>query len=432
MLLNSKLIKDHPKKMNLYQYKHFTGELPVHVSQNMQHLKILHNVHYIGKSSFGLGQISVSLANAQYLLGHDVRLWCLSEEEDIMWASSTHGFPNDRIDRFKLFGPQNFLFSIDLNKQAKDTNIMFDIVHQHGVWTGISNATLLLAQNKKIPTIIAPHGSLNQWALNRSRWKKKIALTFYENKNLRLASCLHATSEIEISDFRDFGLRNPIAYIENGIHEKHLSSAGKANRFREQNSIPKDKRILFFLSRISPKKGLTMLVEAISSIQDDFAEWQLIVAGIDEFNHRKDIELLVKQLSLESKIKILGPLFGQEKDDAFAAAELFILPSYSEGSPMVILDSLAAGVPVITTKASTWSDLTKYNCGWWTDISIDAVTVALLEAVNMSAKDLKQMGDNGKELITSKYTWPQLAQKTLLLYNWLLDREEKPDFVILD
>lgn len=401
--------------------------------KNMQQLKILHSVHTVGKASFGLGQISVSLAAAQSLIGHDVKIWCLDNEKNMNWASSTHDFPADRINGFDLYGPPSLLYSAQITRDAKNIDPdMFDIVHQHGIWTGISRSTLILAQNKKIPTIIAPHGSLNKWALNQSRWKKKIASTFYENENLRLASCLHATSENEISDFRNFGLRNPIAYIENGIHEKYLTSTGNADRFRENNAIAKDKRILLFLSRISPKKGLTMLIDAINSIQDDFAPWQLIIAGVDEFNHKKDIELLVKQLNLEGKIKILGSLFGQEKEDAFAAAELFILPSYSEGSPMVVLDSLVAGVPVITTKASTWSDLTKHNCGWWTDISTEAIKGALLEAIHMPTSELKQMGENGKELITLKYTWSQLAQKTILLYKWLLGVEEKPDFVIID
>src|SRR5665647_1974972 len=370
----------------------------------MQKLKILHNVNTIGKSSFGLGQISVSLARTQYQLGHDVAMWCLDSAENILWASETHVFSAERIRGFKLFGPQTFLFSSEMIKHARiNTQSTFDIVHQHGIWTGVSISTLIFSRKKIIPTIIAPHGSLNQWALNRSRWRKKIAFTAYENENLRRASCLHATSEIEISDFRNFGLHNPIAYIENGIQEKYLTLQGNAKRFREQHNIATDKRILLFLSRISPKKGLKMLVEAIKSIQDDFTDWQLIIAGIDQL-----------------------------KDDAFAAAELFILPSYSEGSPMVVLDSLAAGVPVITTKASTWSDLVEYDCGWWTDINTPAIAAALREAVNMSVDDLHHMGKQGKKLITSKYTWPQLANKTIRLYEWLLGYNDKPDFVVLD
>jgi glycosyltransferase involved in cell wall biosynthesis len=399
----------------------------------MNPIKILHNTTTIGKTSFGIGQISVSLAQAQYALKHDVSIWCLDNDENIRWASRKHGFPAERITGFKIFGPRSLWFSPGVKRHARsDKYAIFDIVHQHGIWTGASSATLIFSKKKKVPTIIAPHGSLNQWVLHLSRWKKKIALAAYERDNLRLASCLHATSVSEISDFRNFGLHNPIAYIENGIQEKYLSVEGNAGRFREQNSVTGNKRILLFLSRISPKKGLTMLVEAINSIPDDFADWQLIIAGIEEFNHKQEVESMVKQLNLEDRIKIIGPLFDREKNDAFAAAELFILPSYSEGSPMVVLDSLAAGVPVITTKASSWGDLADYNCGWWTDISTPAITNALQEAVIMTAENLKQMGEQGKKLIASKYTWPQLAQKTLRLYDWLLGRDDKPDFVQLD
>ncbi len=399
----------------------------------MKQIKILNSVTTVGKASFGLGQICVNLASAQLSLGNDVRIWCLDNEDNVNWASQTHNFPVERIDAFNLIGPKKIWYSPQILEEVdKTTHGIFEIVHQHGIWSGISSATRKFSKKKNIPTIIAPHGSLNNWVLHISKWKKKLALAAYESENLRLASCLHATSENEISDFRNFGLKNPIAYIKNGIQENNLYLKGNADAFRKRYSIAKETRIVFFLSRISPKKGLLMLVEAIHSIKNDFTEWQLIIAGIDEFNHKKDVESIVKQLNLNDKIKIIGSLFDQEKNDAFAAAELFILPSHSEGSPMVILDSLAAGVPVITTKASSWSDLAEFNCGWWTNISTRDIAIALNEAVKKSAKDLQQMGEKGKILIASKYTWSQLAQKTIRLYDWLLGREDKPDFVQID
>jgi len=399
----------------------------------MNQLKILHNASIIGKSSFGIGQISVSLAHAQQALNHNVAIWCLDSDENIKWASETHGFPPEYISGFKLAGPKKLWFSPGIKKKARESERdMFGIIHQHGIWTGASSATLIFSKEKNIPTVIAPHGSLNKWVIGLSGWKKKIALAAYEQANLKLASCLHATSQNEISDFRDFGLKNPIAYIENGIQQKYLSVGGNAERFRELYGIQKDKRILFFLSRISPKKGLIMLVNAINSIRDNFADWQLIIAGVDEFDHKKEVESLIRQLNLEDRIKTVGSLFDQSKNDAFAASELFILPSHSEGSPMVVLDSLAAGVPVITTKASSWSDLTKYNCGWWTDINTTSIADALKTAVALAPDELGLMGENGKKLIEEKYTWSQLARKTIDLYKWILKRNDKPDFVILD
>ncbi|MGN6602365.1 MAG: glycosyltransferase [Ginsengibacter sp.] len=396
-------------------------------------MNILNIVTGIGKESFGLGQISVNLASAQLSQNNDVEIWCLDNNENINWASEAHNFPVERISTFKLIGPKKIWYSRQIEQEVeKVKNNNFEIVHQHGIWTGISRATLKFSKKKNIPTIIAPHGSLNNWVLNLSKWKKKIALAGYENENLKMAACLHATSENEIKDFRNFGLKNPIAYIQNGIQENNLHFEGDANAFRKKYMISEESRIILFLSRISPKKGLSMLVEAVHSIRDDFNGWRLIIAGVDEFEHKKEVESQVKQLNLQHLIEIIGPLFDQAKKNAFAAAELFILPSYSEGSPMVVLDSLAAGVPVITTKASSWSDLNDYNCGWWTEVSTLSIVNALREAVNMAPKDLHQMGENGRKLIASKYTWSQLAQKTTRLYNWLLGRDSKPDFVQMD
>jgi glycosyltransferase involved in cell wall biosynthesis len=393
---------------------------------------IVHNTPSVGQTSFGLGQVALNLALEQNRMGCDAKVWCLSSVEDVCWASALSDLPENKIVRFSTVGPRWMSYSPAMVCAAESDSNEVDAIHQHGIWTGVSRATLKMHKCQNVPTIIAPHGSLSHWALNISRWKKWIALAAYERNNLNRASCLHATSENEISDFRDFGLTNPIAYIENGIQEKYLAVEGNAERFLIQNNIAPDKHILFFLSRISPKKGLLMLVEAIYKIKNDFIDWQLIIAGMDELNHKVQVKSLIKQLQLEDKIKIIGPLFDQAKADAFAAVELFILPSYSEGFPMIVLESLAAGVPVITTKASTWSDLTVYNCGWWTDINTQAIAVALHEAVSMSAEGLQQMGKRGKHLIASKFTWSHLAQKTIRLYDWLLGQADKPDFVILD
>ena len=399
----------------------------------MPPLKILHASPTIGKSSFGIGQVSVSLARAQYDLNNEVSIWCLDTKENIHWASQIHNFSSNSITGFDLVGPKQLWYSPKIKQRARESNPeSFDIIHQHGIWTGVSSATLIFAHEKKIPTVIAPHGSLNQWVLNLSAWKKKIALAVYEKANLRSASCLHATSENEIADFRNYGLKNPIAYIENGIQEKYLIQNGNAARFRIRYNIKDEERILLYMARITPKKGLLMLIHSIKSIKDQFENWQLIIAGVDEFNHKREVELLISELHLEDRIKIIGPLFNESKEDAFAAAEVFILPSHSEGSPMVVLDSLAAGVPVITTRAASWEDLNKYNCGWWTDITETSITKALKEAIDLPKNDLLIMGERGKELISLKYTWAQLAKKTLELYNWLLKLDKKPDFVVGD
>jgi len=305
----------------------------------------------------------------------------------------------------------------------------FDVVHQHGIWTGISRVTYKLVKKHNIPSAIAPHGSLESWALKRSNWKKQIAKCFYESRNLNTAACLHATAEPEVSDFRKFGLSNPIAVIPNGVNSKWLNSEGRSDNFRKHFKIDPQKRILLFLSRITPKKGLIMLLKAISMIMNDFENWILLIIGPDEFGHKSEVKTLVKDLGLVDAVKFIRPLFNQLKRDAFSAADLFILPSYSEGAPIVILEALAAEVPVITTKASPWPELISHECGWWVDINVKKICEALKNSLSMSREKLQVMGRNGKKLVTSKYTWSISAQMTIDLYLWILRQREIPDFV---
>jgi glycosyltransferase involved in cell wall biosynthesis len=234
----------------------------------------------------------------------------------------------------------------------------------------------------------------------------------------------------EVSDFRDYGLRSPVAVIPNGISQDWLDSRGSSEAFRRQFGIPAEKRILLFLSRVTPKKGLLMLLEAVRLIERDFADWQLVIAGPDEFNHRSEVESFIEQKGLAKQVRLVGPLFDQVKRDAFAAAEIFILPSFSEGAPVVILEALGCEVPVLTTKASPWPELETHGCGWWIDIGTGPLTEALTDALRRSPENLQKMGRQGRDLVFSGYSWTKSARMTIELYEWLLGQRERPEFVV--
>ena len=397
-------------------------------------MNILHTVSSLGKKSYGLGQISMSLASTQSKLNLDVNVLSVdNSEEELLWSSTKYNFPLEKIRNIQCS------YSQILNKSKKNDFIYslkdlshIDIVHQHSLW---GKHSLLLSEfrSRQIPYIVAPHGTLSPYALRNglsSRIKKKIALNLYENENLKKCSCLHATSEQEVEDFRQFGLRAPIAYIKNGISEAELSLTGNGFRFKEKYNIDKNKRVLLYLSRITPKKGLDMLLSALNNLRALFNNWLLVIAGNDGNKYVKEVFQMIKDFQLQDKVVVIEPQFDQNKLDIFSAADFFILPSYSEGAPMVILDSLSYGVPVITTKSSSWKDLENFSCGYWADINLQSIELALKNMLDLSTDELKMMSRNSKRLIEMKYTWEIIAQDTLCLYNWLLDKGEKPGFII--
>jgi len=173
------------------------------------------------------------------------------------------------------------------------------------------------------------------------------------------------------------------------------------------------------------------LLEAVkqSLTNTDFI---LVIAGVDEGGHECELKKIVSATGLNHVVKFVGPLFDDDKVDAFAAADIFVLPTLSENFGIVVIEALSAGVPVITTKGAPWRDLVSHDCGWWTDISAHALTVALQDALQKSPSELHAMGERGHELVLSMYTWKQSALMTIELYEWLLGRREKPEFVVVD
>jgi glycosyltransferase involved in cell wall biosynthesis len=307
-----------------------------------------------------------------------------------------------------------------------------DVMHQHGIWTMVSRVTKTFRSRFDKPTVVAPHGSLGRWALKRSVWKKRLAELAYESENLNRASCLHAGGESELEEFRDYGIAAPVAIVPNGVSDEWLSSSGDASAFRRKLGIGDDARVLLFLSRITPKKGLPMFLEAMAGMRPRLSNWLFVIAGTDEFGHQREVESTIDRLDLRDRVRFVGPLFDTDKRDAFEASELCVLPSHSEGAPIVVPEALGVGVPVLTTKASPWDDLVTFKCGWWTDIGTESIREALDEALALTQGELRDMGDRGRALVNSRYTWRSIAATYLMLYDWLLGKAETPDFVVIE
>ncbi len=392
-------------------------------------MRILHITPSVAPQSYGLGQVAINLVKAQRKLSQHAVAWCLDSEHERLAATERWGLAPDALRSFKRVGPELTRWSPELLRAAKNEGQQFDVVHQHGIWTGLSYVTKTFATVLRRPTVVAPHGSLERSVLTKSSWKKRLASHLYEAANLRGASCLHATAEPEVDDFRQYGLTNPIALIKNGVSDEWLQREGNGAHFREAHSIPIDRRIVLFMSRIAPKKGVPMLLKAWAALDGMRARWLLVIIGGDEDGHKRECESLARQLAVENSVRFLEPIFGQGKRDSFAAAELFVLPTYSEGLPMVVLDSLGAGVPAIVTRGAAWGDLETYGCGWWVETSEEGIRRALQSAMNLPPEKLREMGVAGRSLVASRYNWLKLAEQTIQLYGWLAKEEAKPDFV---
>lgn len=283
------------------------------------------------------------------------------------------------------------------------------VLYDVGLWLPSNHIVSRIAREKGIPLVLSPRGMLGPSALMVSKWKKRLAWRLYQKRDLEQARALHATSEAEATDVRHLGIEVPIAVVANGVDVPDHVERTKAGR---------RPRVLLFLSRIHPIKGLGDLVQAWAEIRP--TGWQVRIAGPSEGNHRSQIEKLVDSFGLQKSFKFLGPVEEDAKWKLYGDADLFVLPSYSESFGQAIAEALACGLPVITTKATPWEELEAHECGWWIEPGVSALRQALTAAVNCSDSELRSMGSRGRKLVLANYSWQVAAERMLGLFEFVV------------
>lgn len=301
-------------------------------------------------------------------------------------------------------------------------NERFDIIHAQNLWNPLYHKVAKIARRHNIPYIMTPRGCLEPWCLKHKALKKKLALFLYQKNDLQKATCILATSKMEATNIRNIGINAPIAVIPNGID---------VSEYRCRQSEINVKKQICFISRIHQKKGLELLIEVWSKLYKKYPEWKIIIAGNGEKNYIDYLNNLIVSKGLYDSVKILPPVFGNEKQKLYSESALFILPSYSENFGMVIAEAMSCGLPVITTKNTPWEMLNENNIGWCIDLSLENLQGCLNSAINLGMDSLFEMGQHASLYIKDNYHFSSVAKRINLLYDWIKGTVPKPDFIYI-
>jgi poly(glycerol-phosphate) alpha-glucosyltransferase len=268
---------------------------------------------------------------------------------------------------------------------------------------------------------------LDPWAMRNAAWKKRIAMALYEKRNLEAASCLHALNVAEAASIRAIGLTNPIAIIPNGVELPQDSQVLARPKFLNGD----DRKLLLFLGRIHPKKGIAETVEAWSHVLRARSaigrDWALVIAGWDDGDHLRKIETRAAELGLKGHVYFPGPQFGADKDSAMTHASAFILASYSEGLPMAVLEAWAHRVPVFMTQACNLPE--GFDTGAAIEISTEPVAIAQSLLEHLDDPDLPKMGGIGRALVENRFTWNRVGSEMAAVHQWLLNGGFRPSSI---
>jgi poly(glycerol-phosphate) alpha-glucosyltransferase len=270
---------------------------------------------------------------------------------------------------------------------------------------------------------------LDAWALGQHAIRKRLARLLYEDANLDGSACLHALNEAERQQIRRFGARAPIAVIPNGVD---LPPREGTPRDTPACESLRGHKVLLFLSRLHPKKGLPTLVRAWRQCAQQHGEWMLAIAGPDEAGHRSEIESLVESLGLGTRVRLVGPQYGEDKDALFRRADAFVLPSLSEGFPVAVLEAMAYGLPVITTPPCNFPEAVECGAAVSAEPDVSSMGEAVRQMLSMSDAERSAMGARGRTLVQASYGWTSVAERMLHTYHWVLGHSTQPGFVETD
>lgn len=360
-------------------------------------------------------------------MSHHVAIFSLAEGQGSRTPGGWGALP---IRLCKTIGPRSFGYAPGLSSAMAAAAL--DVLHVHGLWMYPSVAARRWRAARHAPYIVSPHGMLDPWALANSGWKKDIAARLYERAHLTQAACIHALCDAELEAIRTFGLRNPVCVIRNGVTATaHFAAARPAWRA----ALPSDARILLFLGRLTPKKGLTNLIRAWSAFKQraatTAAPWHLVIAGWGDDGYVAGLRSLAAHLALDAHTHFIGPQHDAAKDATFGAAEAFILPSVSEGLPMAILEAWQHGLPVLMTPQCNLPEGVAHGAAVAVMPDVDSLAARLADLATWPPTRLLAMGHAGRALAAERFSWPAVAQEFSAVYQWICKGGDRPACVAI-
>ncbi|MCL5886906.1 MAG: glycosyltransferase [Actinobacteria bacterium] len=312
-------------------------------------------------------------------------------------------------------------FSAEMAHSLGQEVSSYDLIHIHEMWSHPHYAAYRAARSASKPYVVSIHGCLQPWAINHKALKKAVYSTVIQRRILGQAAGLHALTQEEAKHIRAYGIDNEIMVIPNGIHPADYEVLPVRKDLDRAYPQLVGRRVALFIGRLHQVKGLDILAEAFGRVARDQKDLSLLVVGPDDGGQKDKVMKTLDSYGVLDQAIFTGMLTGQAKLTVLGGADIFVLPSYSEGFSVAILEALASGLPVIITRQCNFPEILSANAGIVIEPEPSQLAVAL-EKLFSSESLRKEMGDNGRRLISRQFGWNKIAAQMRTLYDSVLSK----------
>lgn len=381
-------------------------------------MRVLHVISGIDPENGGPTNALLGLCSAQVRAGMKVAVaatWQRTSGRDNARAFESEGI------QVTMIGPARGALSRhpQLKPVLRGLVEAADIVHIHALWEEIQHRAARICQRAARPYIIRPCGGLHPWAMARGRLKKRLYLALRLRRNLDRAAAIHYTTAAERDAVASMRLRPPAIVEPNGVDLREFASgtraAGRAlvtDLLAKRGVILRDQKVLLFLGRIDPKKGLDILVPAFVEAARDTGDCLLVLAGPEQDAATVDfVRGRAAAAGLADRIVLTGLLSRRQSALALAGADLFVLTSYNENFGIAVVEALAAGCPVvISDQVEVQETIAGAGVGEVIPLDRSATTAALRRW--LSDDELRhKAGQQARSFAVEHFDWQKIAAR---------------------
>lgn len=362
-------------------------------------LKLLHCIHSIDRRGGGLAGFMQQLCDVQSELHFEMEIACLdhpSHVDSSCFNCAVHALGPSQPG----YGYTN-KFIPWLQKHHKN----YDAVLVQGLWQFHSVATWLALRQSRSPYFVYPHGMLDPW-FNQAYPAKFLKKSFYwliaERFVLKDARAVLFTCEEEALLARNsfYPYQGNEVVVGHGTLPPPGDPAAMRRLFAEQHPSLTDRRILLYLGRLHPKKGIDLLLPAFEQVCLTNSDLQLLLVGPCEPGYEAVVEQLLLQLSPATRRRVhrIDMLYGEMKWGAILSAEAMILPSHQENFGQSLSEALSCGVPVlISNKVNIWRQISAGEAGFVEADNMEGTTSLIRRWLALTASERQSMKTKARD-----------------------------------
>ncbi|MBF6606041.1 MAG: glycosyltransferase [Chloroflexi bacterium] len=386
-------------------------------------MRILHVIPWLAPRYGGPAALVPDLCIALARRGHEVEIVTTNTDGDarlpvpvgrpVPWAGAMVTF-------HALSAPTQYLTSWSMLADLRRRIEGFDVVHIHALYRFHDVVAAAVARHRSVPYVVQPHGSLDPWHRARRRHAKDVYHALIEDRVIRGAAVVLCTSEREAKAIRDLGYKVPARIIPVGIDVDDLRAPAHAGALPCAR-IDRGTRVVTFLGRIAPKKGLPLLIDAFAQTAATFPTAHLVIAGPDDEGIGRQLGALIAHSGLGDRISFVGTISGAAKRALLQRSDVFVLPSADESFGVAVAEAMAVGCPVVVSPHVAIEDIVRSSGA---GMVVERNPAAIAKAVATILADpaaASVMGEAGRKTVDERFAWPMIAARMETMYAGIVD-----------